>query len=212
VRESGQILTEANTILESGGKCPRAIAANIRAEISMSTTIDRPAAGVAAIPDYIGNADPTYRPYPKLVGARPNLVLRDAYLKWYDISRAGVALEPLAVESREFLIAESEDGRLALENRLGFLELHHCTSVAFLIVCTWNNDNELWQTVYVKDLATSAPYERVTREAAGHRPIFCVWELAPVWHEREAWMRYVSSARDAIAKTVYVNDRFAGVC
>lgn len=179
----------------------------------MSRTVPGSVAAIApTVPDHIGDVDPAYRPYPKLVRAGADLVLRDAYLKWYEISRQDIDLENLAAESREFLTVESEAGRLALENRLGFLELHRCNSTAFLIVCTWNNDNELWQTVFVKTLELGTPFKRRTRETAGHRPIFCVWELAPVWHEREAWMRYVSSARDAAARAVYVHDRFEGAC
>jgi hypothetical protein len=37
-----------------------------------------------------------------------------------------------------------------------------------------------------------------------------VWELGPVWHERNAWVRFLSSARDDAAKQAYLDDRFAG--
>jgi len=41
----------------------------------------------------------------------------------------------------------------ALESRgLGFVILHRCEEdFYFLIVCTWRNSNELWQTVLYKD-------------------------------------------------------------
>jgi hypothetical protein len=150
--------------------------------------------------------------YPKLVRSGTDLVLPDAFLKGYEISLEGVDLTELSRESRGFLESESAADRLQLENQLGFLEVHHCTSVAFLIVCTWNNVNELWQTVFVKDLDAGTAWERVTRESAGHRPNLCVWELAPVWHERQAWVRFLESRRDAAAKLAWVYDRFEGMC
>ena len=115
-------------------------------------------------------------------------------------------------EGRAFLTTASQDGQWILEDALGFVEVHHCTSVVFLIVFTWNNDNELWQSVFVKDLDTDGPFGRVTTGTAGHRPMLCVWELAPVWHEREAWNRYLASPRDEPARSAYVDDRFEGFC
>jgi len=38
-----------------------------------------------------------------------------------------------------------------------------------------------------------------------------VWELAPVWHERHAWTRFLSSDRGDQAKLAYINDRFSGL-
>jgi hypothetical protein len=44
-----------------------------------------------------------------------------------------------------------------------------------------------------------------------HRGTFCVWELGAVWHERQAWVRFLSSQRDEAAKLAYINDRFSGL-
>ena len=43
-----------------------------------------------------------------------------------------------------------------------------------------------------------------------HMPVMCVWELGAVVHEREAWTRYLYSARDEHAKAAYLSDRFTG--
>ncbi len=164
--------------------------------------------------DRFGNLTPGTTMYPKLVQPNTDLLLPDAWLKWYDISLEGVDLAELGNEARAFLEAESLAGRLVLENALGFLELHHCTSVAFLLVFTWKNDNELWQTGFLKDLeGRSGPgFERILLDVAGHRPMLCVWELAPVWHEREAWARYLATNRDVTAKQRYLDDRCSGIC
>ena len=63
---------------------------------------------------------------------------------------------------------------------------------------------------YVKEVARDDSYALVTFEQS-HRATFCVWELGPVWHERHAWVRFLSSKRDQEAKLAYVNDRFAGL-
>ncbi len=39
-----------------------------------------------------------------------------------------------------------------------------------------------------------------------HKPTFCVWELAPVWHEQQAWVRFLKSARDEAAAQAWLGD------
>lgn len=134
--------------------------------------------------------------------------LADTRLKWYDIRPADGRIDPaVGDEARNFLRTEHAAGRLLVGNDLGFVELHLCgTSFFFLIVCTWRNDNELWQTVYAKDGGRFEPVE-----VGSHRPSFCVWELGPVCHERLAWARYLRSSRDDAALSAYLADRFEGV-
>ena len=43
-----------------------------------------------------------------------------------------------------------------------------------------------------------------------HKPTFCVWELAPVWHEKQAWERFLDSARDEVAAETWLEDRYTG--
>lgn len=167
------------------------------------------------IPDLsaLGVITPSYQHYEKVATPGAGLSLPGAYLKWYEIRRPDVEM-PLALieESRAFLQAEAAGGRLRLNNQLGFVELHHCGSVAFLLVFTWNNDNEMWLTVYIKDLVNDSALQIFEVADGCHRTICCVWELAPVWHERQAWARYLRSARDAEAKYTYLADHFSGIC
>ncbi|HEU0025492.1 MAG TPA: hypothetical protein VFQ25_00110 [Ktedonobacterales bacterium] len=161
----------------------------------------------------LGVITPSYEHYEKVATPGAGLRLPGAYLKWYEIRRPHVEMPPALIrESREFLQTETASGRLRLHNQLGFVELHHCTSVAFLLVFTWNNDNEMWQTVYIKDLVNDGAYQLFDVADGCHRTICCVWELAPVWHERQARARYLRSARDEEAKYVYLADHFSGTC
>ena len=170
---------------------------------------------VGQIPDLgqLGNNLENYQHSDKLVTPGRDLSLANAYLKWYNISHREVTMSSeLIQEGRTFLQAEVAASQLNLDGQFGFVELHHCTSVAFLLVATWNNENELWEAPYVKDLAKADGFRPVEAGNGNHRPIYCVWELAPVWHERQAWVRYLRSARDEEAKYAYLNDRFSGPC
>ena len=88
--------------------------------------------------------------------------------------------------------------------------LHRCgASFYFLLVCTWRSHNELWETVWAKAGDHDPCFRPWPREGT-HVPTFCVWELGAVSHEREAWSRYLSSARDDEARRAYLSSSYAG--
>jgi hypothetical protein len=157
-----------------------------------------------------GNVVPEGYTYSKkLVEPKEDLSLPNAYLKWYDIRPVDVEItQEQLEESRAFVAAETE--RLKLANELGFVLLHRAGPVLLLMITTWRNTNEIWESVYVKDLTQAGGY-RLTEFENSHRGTFCVWELGPVWHERHAWVRFLSSKRDVEAKLEYLNDRFSGL-
>jgi len=158
----------------------------------------------------LGNVVPDgYRYYQKLVTPREDLSLSNAYLKWYDIYPPDAEITPAQrAESRAFVAAEAQ--RLQFGNELGFVLLHRAGRFLLLMVMTWRNTNEIWESVYAQDTAQERSYE-LQEFAESHRGTFCVWELGPVWHERHAWTRFLSSKRDEEAKLAYINDRFAGL-
>lgn len=157
----------------------------------------------------IGNVVPEgYRYYEKLVTPREDLSLPNAYLKWYDIYPVETAISPeQAAECRAFVTAEAK--RLNLKDELGFVLLHRAGAFLLLMMITWRNTNELFESVYAKEAAQADGYQLVTFENS-HRGTYCVWELGPIWHERHAWVRFLSSKRDEAAKLAYINDRFSG--
>ena len=158
-----------------------------------------------------GNVVPEgYVYYQKLVTPGDDLRLPRAYLKWYDIYPPEREIAPEYVrESRDFVAAEVE--RLRLSDELGFVLLHSCGPALLLMLITWRNTNELWESVYAKDLTQPGGVFTPTTFETSHRGTYCVWELGPIWHERNAWMRYLSSSRDETAKQDYINDRFLGL-
>lgn len=80
-----------------------------------------------------------------------------------------------------------------LKRGFGFVILHRCGTAGFyfLIVSTWRGNNEVWETVYYKNGEAMADFALFPRDAA-HKPTFCVWELAAVWHETKAWERFLN--------------------
>jgi hypothetical protein len=156
-----------------------------------------------------GNVVPQgYAYYEKLITPGEDLSLPRAYLKWYNLRPLDteISQEQIA-ESRAFLEAEVE--RLKLEGDLGFVILHRAGAALLLLLTTWRNTNEMWEVVYAKDAAQVGRYQPVMPDS-GHRGAYCVWELGVVWHERNAWVRFLSSKRDEEAKLAYINNRFSG--
>ena len=163
------------------------------------------------IPDLeqFGNVAPEgYRYYEKIAAARDDLSLPRAYLKWYDLYPAEDEITPEQRAACQSFVAEQAE-MLKLDHELGFVILHRAGQYLLLLLTTWRNTNEMWESVYVKDLTQAGGYvpNAFTNE---HRGTYCVWELGIVWHERDAWVRYLSSERDNAAKLAYINDRFAG--
>lgn len=167
-----------------------------------------------AAPDLarFGHVPATYRHHARVVTPGDDVALPHGLLKWYEIRR-GEAIIPRAFirDARAFIHAEAETGALDLGYGLGFVILHYADARAYLIVCVWRHTNELWETLYTHDLtsANDGGFQRVRPSVDA--PALCVWELAPAWHEREAWVRYLSSARDIDAKRAYLDDRLTGM-
>jgi hypothetical protein len=160
--------------------------------------------------DHIVRHDPgvkeIYRHTPKLVSPLEPISLSGAFLKWYQLAPEA---EPVPLEikqlARGFLHREQPEAR-----GLGFVILHRCgSSFYFLIVCTWRGNNEVWETVYYKDGDAMSDFALFPRDGT-HKPAFCVWELAPVWHEKSAWERFLTSDRNASAAHAWAKDIFAG--
>jgi hypothetical protein len=156
--------------------------------------------------------DPEYRHVEKVVQSAPSLALDGAVLKWYDIAPEDAPV-PLALQglARRSIRDAWRAGALGTLGELGFVILHRCgESFYFLLVSTWRNENELWETVWAKS-GDGDVFFRPWAVEGPHRPTFCVWELGAVCHERQAWTRYLCSPRDDEARRVYLRSTYAGV-
>lgn len=164
-----------------------------------------------SVVDRTGHVRPDYTHITKLIRPAPSLALGDSVLKWYDIAPAEAPV-PRGIRelARGGLREASKAGALALSGDIGFVILHRCgQSFYFLLVATWRNDNELWETVWAKDGDGDLAFRPWLSEGT-HRATFCVWELGAVWHEQQAWTRYLGSQRDEAATQAYLRSSYEG--
>jgi hypothetical protein len=160
--------------------------------------------------DEAGAIAPGYEHVSKVVHPAPLVEAGGGILKWYDIAE-GERTVPAAIGrlARASLAAAVEAEVLAGE--LGFVILHRCgDGFYFLLISSWRNENELWETVWAKPGPEHEAFAPWPMEGQ-HRPTFCVWELRAVCHEQGAWSRYLRSERDAIARREYLEDTYTGL-
>ncbi len=147
-----------------------------------------------------------YRHAPKRAKPGDPLELKNATLKWY-----AVFADASPVPDEITQLARSYLNKIPLEVAgMGFVILHRCgKDFYFLIVSTWRNNNELWESVFYKDGDAMAHFAPFPRESF-HKPTFCVWEMTPLFHEEKTWEQFLNSSRDEAAALAWLNDRYAG--
>lgn len=159
----------------------------------------------------VGNVvDEDYRHVTKEFRPGRPLALTDTYLKWYQLSGRDRSIDPTDdAAARAFLAEDIAAGRLAITGDLGFV-IHHLSGehVHLLLVCTWRDNNEMWETTYFKDARQNQPFSLMPQTT--HRGVICVWEFGAVAHEHQAWTRYLRSDRDTAAKRAYAESQFTG--
>jgi hypothetical protein len=141
-----------------------------------------------------------------------SVALGNTLLKWYEIAPEDEQVPPPVSDLARLGLADAARlSELRLGGELGFVVLHRCgEAFYFLLVCTWQNDNELWETVWAKDGPDDREFHPWPLDGT-HRPTFCVWELGVVAHERVAWSRFLRSPRDREARLEYMRDTYEGV-
>jgi hypothetical protein len=68
----------------------------------------------------------------------------------------------------------------------------------------------MWESIFVKNVVHPESYSALKFEN-DHKGTYCVWELGIVWHERNAWVRFIESDRNSAAKEAYLLDRLSGM-
>jgi hypothetical protein len=143
--------------------------------------------------------------------AQPARAIRPSgcYLKWYLVfpEERGFAEHEIAA-AQAFVLDEVAHGRLALQHEVGFVAQHRCTGADILYICSWRDNNELWETIYSKGLEPDSTFAVAHRETK--TATFCVWIIPIVASEQHAWVTYLRSTRDQAAQEAYLRDQFHG--
>lgn len=139
---------------------------------------------------------PKYRHYDKVIHSHGVIAPAIGRLKWYDVNRSDQPIEhsirdlAQSFVSRKLASDSSPSGQ-----ELGFVLLHRCgEGFYFLGLCTWRGNNELWKTIFYLDTNTMEDFALFPQDGP-HKDTFCVWELAVVSHETQAWTTYLLSNR-----------------
>lgn len=146
---------------------------------------------------------PDYKHIRKLLTASEPLAVPGLDLKWYGLHAEDLLIpDEVSQEARHTVTAELGAGSISPTGELGFVILHRVGPNYLLLVCTWRNENELWETVY---FMSGGAFELVPMDDT-HKATYCVWEMGAVMHEQQAWITYLFSDRDSAAKRAYLAD------
>ena len=159
----------------------------------------------------LGNIIPDeYTYYKKIISPDSQLNLSCASFKWYNLyaENKNISFEQVS-KAKEFISLEVQSGKLKLGNGLGFVILHRAGDYLLLLITAWRYINEIWESVYFKKADDDEVYKPMEFKT-NHKGTFCVWELGIVWHERNAWIKFINSKRDTDSKLSYMNDLISG--
>lgn len=133
------------------------------------------------------------------------------WLKVYGITRpggvlaSGTVMQALQVatawHAAHWGTGNAADSSLS-DHGLGFVIVHEGTDGVYLLLDAWADDNLLRHHVW------RAPHHAPTAFAslAGSDIMACVWELAVIEHERQAWLKWMFGARSDARPTAYLAD------
>lgn len=148
--------------------------------------------------------------YDKHAEPAENFEIDGRVLKWYKLAKASEPVPDHVYDlARNFLVSETAATQSLGKD--GFVILHRCgEDFYFLLVSTWKNGNELWESVYAKRSDADADFSEFPLDGP-HRGTYCVWELAIVWHEQQAWKRFLRSDGGSDSSDGYLLDKYSGV-
>jgi hypothetical protein len=128
-------------------------------------------------------------------------------IKRYAIAYRGTAARPALLAAAERTAARVLPTPALTSTRygVGFLGVHDGRGANFVFVDWWEEENELHHHVFLSP--SDAP--GALRRATSADPVACVWDLAVLAHEREAWIRHVLAA-EAAGLEAYLEDHLAG--
>ncbi len=125
--------------------------------------------------------------------------------KWYNLAEDPDQVSKQDINHAKICIENAQEKFQDIED-LGFVIMHRCGEKYLLLVCTWRSENELWESVYYDGSGRFEVWDR----NKNHHPTYCVWEMGIVYHESQAWKKYLGTAREKENQKNYLNDFFEG--
>jgi hypothetical protein len=160
--------------------------------------------------DRIGDVPSRYVHHDRRVEPRDPLIGSTSILKWYNVyDLADVVPDGLESMSRSKTRELLESGVVQPEYGMGLVILHHSSANDFLMVGGWRGHQEYWHSVFLRAANSNEPWVQV--ELGAFAPIMCVWEMSPVWHERNSWVTYLKSGRTLEDRQSWLDDRMSAV-
>ncbi|AZA84944.1 hypothetical protein C1637_21940 [Chryseobacterium lactis] len=145
-------------------------------------------------------------PYPsKYASPKGIFEVGKTRFKWYNLAEDLSKVSPEDISNAKTCIESAHDKFQDIDD-IGFVILHRCGENYLLLVCTWRSENELWESVYHDG---SGKFEIWDRNK-NHLPTYCVWEMGIVYHESQAWKRYLGTTKEEEDKKQYLSDMFEG--
>lgn len=152
----------------------------------------------------VGRIPTSYHFQDRLLTARDPLILPGAFLKWYELRQADESIPECLINEAQALVTEEiSNGRIAVDFGVGFVVLQYATPLTSVIVGSWHENQEFRETHYIRDLATGTPFEHT--DTSGDTPV-AVWDLAPLWQERQSWTRYLFAGRHTDSPPSYLSE------
>jgi len=156
----------------------------------------------------IGTIRTGYQHHRRMARSTQPLVLNDCVLRWNEVFLASEPISPeLDRRARACIAATFAERDIPVGEGLGFVVLHHSTACDYLLVGVWYQTQEMWEVLLVRDANGDGDFRQV--RTGEESSTMCVWEMAPVWHERELWTRYLFSARELEDRRSWATDSWA---
>ena len=118
----------------------------------------------------------------------------DWRLKLYGVNVEGRSVDPALVEVARLAAQDilPQPG-ISPPHRygLGFMIIHAAIDVDFVVIGWWGAQNELFLRVLT---APPGHAQQLRQHSNMESSVACVWDLAVIWSEREAWTKYVMRA------------------
>jgi len=161
---------------------------------SLKETLERISLGRKAVrrnPPQTENL-PAFAPFVKrLVQPLQPLEFADWRLKVHGINAEGRNLDAMLVDAARLAaqdILPRPGASPPQRYGVGFMIIHAANDVDFVLVCWWGAQNELFLRVLT---APPGRPQQLRQHSNMESSIACVWDLAVLWSEREAWTKYM---------------------